>query len=416
MSRRQRTLRRRIAILFVLTAAIAGGYTLFRMRRVQAATELPSATARRGEFLVVVRSRGELTARQSVQITAPHNVPDLQIVWLAPPGNTVAPGDPLIRFDPSGARQQIAEHTATLRAAQANLDQAFAMARITAEQDKLDLASAKYEVEKAKLEASKKAIVSDIQGQESAIDAGLAQEKLLVEEATVNLHVKSDEAKVASLLRLRDQEKHELEITSEQLAAMEVKSPSRGIITYLNNYSQGWLNAQPYKVGDHAAPGTALAEIPDLSTIQMESKVDETDRGRIALDYTVLVHIDAFPEKTWNAKVTAISPLTEQNWEWPPTRNFKGYAALDHPDQRLRPGMNASADVVISRIPDAISIPAKALFTDQGKPIVYIKTKTGYESKNVEVLARNPDDIAIKGIDAGASVTLAEPPPTGRKK
>lgn len=416
MTRRKKALRRRIAILCVLTAAIAGGYAFFRMRRVQAATELPSATARRGEFLVLVRSRGELTARKSEQITAPHNVPDLQIVWLAPAGNTVGPGDPVIRFDPSGAKQQIAEHTAALRSAQANLDQALAMARIAAEQDKLDLASARYEVEKAKLEASKKAIVSDIQGQESAIDAGLAGEKLRVEEATINLHVKSDEAKIASLLRLRDQEKRELEITNEQLGAMEVKSPSRGIIAYLNNYAQGWMNAQPYKVGDHAAPGTAIAEIPDLSTIQMESKVEETDRGRIAIDNTVLVHIDAFPEKTWNAKMTAISPLTEQNWEWPPTRNFKGYAALDQPDQRLRPGMNASADVVIARIPNAISIPAKALFTDQGKPIVYVKTKTGYEAKKVEVLARNPDDIAIKGIDAGVSVTLAEPLPAGRKK
>jgi HlyD family secretion protein len=417
MTRKARALRRRIIIMFVFAALAAGGYTAFRMRRVQAATELPSPTARRGEFLVLVRSRGELTARVSVQITAPHNVPDLQIVWLAPAGNTVVPGDPLIRFDPSGAKQQIAEHTATLRAAQANLEQAIAMARITAEQDKLDLASARYEVEKAKLEASKKAIVSDIQGQESAIDAGLAEEKLRVEEATVNLHVKSDEAKIASLLRLRDQEKHELDITNEQLSAMEVKSPGKGIIAYLNNYSQGWLNAQPYKVGDHAAPGTALAEIPDLSTIQMESKVEETDRGRIELNETVLVHIDAFPEKTWNAKLSAISPLTEQNWEWPPTRNFKSYSALEKPDQRLRPGMNASADVVISRIPDAISIPAKALFTNQGKPIVYIKTKTGaYEQKNVEVLARNPDDVAIKGIDAGASVTLAEPPLAGRKK
>ena len=54
------------------------------------------------------------------------------------------------------------------------------------------------------------------------------------------------------------------------------------------------MNAQPYKVGDHAAPGTLLAEIPDLTTIAMESKVEEVDRGRIAVGNAVLVHIDAF--------------------------------------------------------------------------------------------------------------------------
>ena len=130
----------------------------------------------------------------------------------------------------------------------------------------------------------------------------------------------------------------------------------------------------------------------------------------------VLVHIDAFPEKTWNAKLNAISPLTEQNWEWPPTKNFKAYAALEQPDKKLRPGMNASADVIISRIPQALSIPAKALFTDKGKPVVYVKSKTGYEARRVEVEARNPDDVAVKGLAAGESVALAEPVPAGAKQ
>jgi HlyD family secretion protein len=403
-------------IFFVVTAAfLVGAGAAFRMRRVQAATELPTAEVRKGEFLVLIRCRGELTARSSVQINAPRNIPDLQIIWLAPSGSDVEPGKPVIRFDPSGAKQQIDEHTANLRSAQANLDQALAQSRITAEQDKLDLAKAKYDLEKAQLEASKQAIVSAIQGEESKIDSGLAADKLRVQEATVNLHQKSDEAKIASLTRLRDQEQHELEIVKAQLDAMEVKSPSKGIITYLSNTSQGWLNAQPFKVGDHASPGTALAEIPDLSTIQIESKVDEVDRGRISVDDSVMVHIDAFPEKTWNGKLNAISPLTEQNWEWPPTKNFKAYAGLDQPDKRLRPGMNASADVIISRIPDAISIPAKALFTDKGKPVVYVKTKTGYEARQVEVQARNPDDVAVKGLEAGVSVALAEPMQTGKK-
>ena len=403
---------KKVLVALVLIAAAAGVF-FFRTRKVQA-SELPTANARKGEFLVLVRCRGELTARESVQIVAPRNVPDLQIVWLAPSGSEVTAGQVIIKFDPSGARQQISEHTAALRAAQANLDQAAAQARITAEQDRLDLAKAQYEWEKAKLEASKQAIVSEIQGAESKIDANVAEEKMHVQEATNNLHEKSSEAKMASLARLRDQEKHELDIMNDQLSKMEVKSPSKGIVTYVTNYSQGWLNAQPYKIGDHAPPGAVLAEIPDLSTIEMEGKLEEVDRGRIGTNEPVLVHIDAFPEKTWNAKVRAISLLVEQNFEWPPTRNFKAYAALSETDKRLRPGMNASADVVVSRIPDAISIPAKALFTDKGKPIVYVSTKNGYQAKQVEVAARNPDDVAVKGIEAGTAVALTEPPPQKR--
>ena len=57
------------------------------------------------------------------------------------------------------------------------------------------------------------------------------------------------------------------------------------------------MNAQPFKVGDHAVPGGVLAEIPDLSTLEMESKVDEVDRGRIAVGDTVWCMWTRFPRR-----------------------------------------------------------------------------------------------------------------------
>jgi hypothetical protein len=412
---KRRRARRWISLL-LLTAAAAGAFAWFKMRKVQAATELPSAKARKGEFLVLVRCRGDLAAARSVQINAPLRVPDLQIVWLAPASSDVKEGDAVIRFDHSSAQQAVNEHTAALRQAQANLDQAVAQAKITAEGDKLDLAKSEYDLEKARLEASKQSIVSEIQGEESKIDAKVAEEKLTAEKALAELHRKSDEAKIASLTRLRDQEQNELQIANDQLARMEVKSPGTGVVTYLNNTSQGWINAQPFKVGDHAFPGAVIAEVPDLSTIRLEAKVEEVDRGKLQLGFDGLVRIDALPEKTWTAKLTGVSPLTEQAFEWPPSRSFKAYIALDHPTPQLRPGMNASADIILSRIPDAISIPAKGLFTDKGKPIVYLQTKTGYEPKVVTIQARNPDEVAVKGLEPGSLVALVEPEKQGAKK
>lgn len=396
-------------VLILLTAAAAGGFAWFKMRKVQAATDLPSAKVRKGEFLVIVRCRGDLAAARSVQIGAPLRVPDLQIVWLAPASSVVKVDEPVIRFDPSTAKQAVNEHTASLRQAQANLDQAVAQSRITAEGDKLDLAKAQYDLERAQLEASKQSIVSEIQGAESKIDARVAGEKLKAQQALVELHKKSDEAKMASLTRLRDQEQTELDIAKDQVTRMEVKSTGSGVITYLSNTSQGWINAQPFKVGDHAFPGAVIAEVPDLSTIRLEAKVEEVDRGKLTVGFEGLVRIDALPEKTWTSKLAGISPLTEQSFEWPPSRSFKAYIALDHPTEQLRPGMNASADLILSRIPDAISIPAKGLFTDKGKPIVYLQTEKGYEPRVVSIEARNPDEVAIKGIAAGSMIALVEP-------
>ena len=396
--------------LFVLVLA-GSGFAWRQMRRTREATDLPTASVRKGDFLVLVRCRGELTARRSEQVIAPLDVPDLQIVWLAPESSAVKAGQTIIKFDPSKTQQDLKEREAALTQAQATLDQAVAQAQITAEQDELDLRAAKYQAEKARLEASKQAIVSAIQGQESEIDLGLAEEKLKVQQAAITLHKKSAEAKAASLERLRDEARVMVELTKRQLVLMEMKSPLDGVINYLLNYSQGWNNAQAFKVGDHAVAGGALAEIPDLTTLEMESKVDETDRGRIQVGDNVLVHVDALPELTLNAKLVSITPLTEQSFnEWPPTRSFRAFAKIDKPDPRMRPGMNAGADVVESKIPNATSIPAKALFTLGGKPAVYVKTQTRWVPTPVRIKGRNPDEVAVEGLDAGALVALAEPP------
>lgn len=405
-----RKLIQRLAILLFLAMAVAAGVVGFRQfRRVQAAESLATAPARQGDFLVIVRCRGELRARRSAQITAPVNVPELRIVWLATPGTVVKEGDPVIRFDPSSAKQQLNERKAALQQAQATLEQAEAQARITAEQDRRDLAQARYQVERARLEVSKTEIVSRLQGEESKIDLALAEKNLSVQQATAQLHEASDRARIASLGRQRDKAREELEVTEYRLAQMELKAPLGGLINFLPNYSQGWMNAKPFKVGDQAWPGGALAEIPDLNTLEMEGKVEEIDRGRIAAGQDVRVRIDSIPELTFPAKLNAISPLTEQAFEFPPTRSFRGYARIEKPDSRLRPSMNGSMDIVINRIPSAISVPAKAVFTQDGKPVVYVAERGSYRPAAVEVLARNPDEVAISGIRAGAQVTLVEP-------
>ena len=71
--------------------------------------------------------------------------------------------------------------------------------------------------------------------------------------------------------------------------------------------------------------------------------------------------------------------------------------------------MNGQMDVVVNKIPNAISVPSKAVFTHAGKPVVYIAADGIYKATEVEVLARNPDEIALKGVPAGATVALAEP-------
>jgi hypothetical protein len=71
--------------------------------------------------------------------------------------------------------------------------------------------------------------------------------------------------------------------------------------------------------------------------------------------------------------------------------------------------MNGAMDVVVNRLPNAISVPVRAVFTHLGRPVIYIPEKGKYRAVEVEVLARNPDEAAVKGIAEGVQVALVEP-------
>jgi HlyD family secretion protein len=413
--------RRRKRIRWLLTwvalwLAIGGaGYGVNRWRKTESAVQLPTAPARKGDFLVIVRCRGELKSERSVSLYTPM-IPNLRIAWMVPSGEKVNAGDAVIRFDSSSAQQDLAQKEAALKQAQATLDQAVAQAKITAEQDASNLADSKFTVERARLQASQQAILSRIQGEEAKVALGVAEQKEKVQEATVALHAASDKSRMASLTRLREQAQSDVDVTKQRLEQMEIKAPNAGVIVYYMNYSQGGTNARPFKVGDNVFAGMGLAEIPDLSTLVLDAKVEEIDRGRIAVNNDVKIRIDALPELTIDAQVTQISPLAELSYEFPPTRSFRAYARLQHPDDRLRPGMNGGMDIVVNRIPNAISIPSKALFTRNGKPVVYLASDGHYRPVEVEVQARNPDEVAIKGLQAGTSVALVDPEKKDQKK
>lgn len=407
----RKTRQGRVAFLMlasVLILGAVGAYSWWRTSKVSASDDLPTAVARKGEFLVIVSCRGELVAGKSVQITAPLNVPNLQIVWMATPGSRVKAGDTVIRFDASSTKRQLQEKDAALKQSQAQLDEAIAQARIAEEQARLELATLKTTAERARLEVSKNEIMSALQAETSRVDYGLAQDKLRVQEAALDLVRAQNQSKIASLRSQVAKNQVDVDVTQGRIDRMEVKAPSEGVVSYLMNYSQGWMNAKPFKVGDNVWPGSSVAEIPDIRSIQLKAKVEEIERGRIRSGMDVRALLDPFPEKPFAGKLASISALTEQNFEWPPSRNFRAYSSFNEIDDRLRPAMNGRLDIIVDKLPEAISVPARAVFARDGRPVVLVPGPEGLTPVKVEILARNPDEVAVRGVAAGTRVALVE--------
>ena len=398
-------------IVITVSVLIAVWVGTVQFRAVERAV-LPLAPVRMGEFVAVIRARGQVQADRSVPIYAPL-AQDLRIAWMAPVSERVEAGAPLVRFDSSSAERDLIQRRAAAERARASLEQAAAEAKAAVEHDRRDVNDARLGVELAGLDTADSDFIARLDAERRRIDLGVARQKLRQLEAEVAQRAASRESKLASLRRQLEDAEAWVDIVEGRIERMEIRAPISGYAIYAANRSsisaQVAGTQQPYRVGDQVPAGMNLATIPDLSSLVMDATVEEIDRGRMRAGHEVIIRIDALTDVSIPATLTAISPMAEVSID-ARGRSFHVYAALgSRSDPRIRPGMNGTLDVVAHRIPAATIIPAKALFTRRGKPTVYVSQGRVFTPVGVEILARNSDEIAVKGVGADARVALVDP-------
>jgi multidrug efflux pump subunit AcrA (membrane-fusion protein) len=165
-------------------------------------------------------------------------------------------------------------------------------------------------------------------------------------------------------------------------------------------------------VGDRAWAGSAVAELPDLSSMVIESRVDETERGRVQVGEAVTVRIDAVPDKEFNGHISDISTIASIDFSggWPFRTNFVMHVALDDADNRIRPGMSTNVRIATERFADAITIPSGAVFHKEGLNVAYVVRGSKFEERTIDESRRSGDEVMVtKGLQAGEHVALRDP-------
>jgi multidrug efflux pump subunit AcrA (membrane-fusion protein) len=152
--------------------------------------------------------------------------------------------------------------------------------------------------------------------------------------------------------------------------------------------------------------------------VHLSSRVEEADRGRVQVGQRASIRVDALPGSILEATLTSISVLARPDFStgFPPGRNFDMKISVDKADDRLRPGMSATAQVAVGRIDNATLVPAGAIFNVDGQSIVYKLTGRSFTPTVVDILRRGREHVAVgRGVAAGDRVALVDPnePPAG---
>ena len=407
--------RRAKIITWIVGLSMCGG-GVFAAYRYTGTTEVEVAVARvrRGDFVISVRTRGDIKSARSVVLKAPQ-VPGLRIVHLADPGRPVKKGDVVVEFDPSQQDQNVISRTTNVRAADGNIVQTKATQKMEDEADAMGKMSSEYDLERAKLDASKAEVLSAIDGEKNRIQVGVSEGSLQTVKASINAHQVGHEADLNRLNQAKDKTVRDLNTASSYLTMMQLRAPIAGIVNVLPNFrSQGSFGqaTPPFKEGDNAWTGAEIAEIPDLSEMYVDLKLEEVDRGKLQLGQQVRIRVDAIPDKEFTAVLDWISPIAALVFKGGSSaeNTFPARATITKLDERLRPGMSASTEIIIERQPNTLLIPTRASFAKDGKPAVFVQKGKDFAARKIQVGKQNDDDIVVTGgLQEGDTVTLENP-------
>jgi len=312
-----------VAVALVLALVV---YASIRSRD-KNLVRVTTAKVAKAPLVATVSCNGRVRARIKVDISSQVMG---QIVTLAVvEGDHVKKGDLLLQIDK-------VQYDAGAQATQAGLDALFAQR----EADKFTREQAERD-----LERTKKNFAAHIESEQNLQKAQLALDSARANE-------RADERRI-------EQARANLLANKDSLKKTTITSPIDGIVT-----------AKPVEAGENAIvgtmnnAGTVLLTVSDMSIVEGEMEIDETDIPQVKVGQKAKLTFDAYPDKKFDGVVTEIggSPITKSALGTDSSAvNFKVKVQVENPPSNIRPGFSVSGKIETDRRASALSIPIPAL-------------------------------------------------------
>lgn len=320
-------------VVGALVVAAIVGFSVTKDQRNRVVVQTQKAA--RADLLSTVTASGEVKPKRFVNISA--NVSGRITHLYVVEGDTVPKGKVLARIDSTRYEAGTRQSEAAMQAARSELDRA----------------QADMEVTKLAYERSKQ----------------MHAEKLISDQAydQAQAELKMKEAQVASQRRRIAQTEAVLDSDQDDLSKTTVVAPMDGIVTSLTK-EEGEV-----VIGAQSFQPTVIMTVADLSVMEAELLVDETDIRNVKLGQEAKVRVDALEGVEIMGEVTEIGSSAIARGAGQTTtattanqaKDFKVVVTLKNPPATLRPGLNATADITTDRKAKVLAVPIQAVVVRQ---------------------------------------------------
>lgn len=156
-------------------------------------------------------------------------------------------------------------------------------------------------------------------------------------------------------------------------------------------------------VGELAQPDKSLFTVADLSTLWIEANLFEKDLSRVRPGARATVTVSAYPDETFQGRLTYISSTVNRE-----TRAVPARIEVPNPDRRLKPEMFATAAIATGATTSALTLPQTAVLLVNGQPTAFVREGEGFEPRAVELGDKVGSRVVIKGgVKPGEPVVVA---------
>ncbi len=356
----------------LIVALALGGFTYYT--RSQKVVFL-KAKVQRGDLESAISATGSLAAVISVPVGSQvsGNVAGVYVDYNSP----VKKGQLVALIDPAPFQTKVDQAKANLDSAKAQITNA----EVALKKADLDIANAELNVTnqkaaqvradsqvkdaKRKLDLQDRMFKEGVGTQDARDSAQAAYDQAVANLESAVAQVKSAQANLDSVKAQR-----EVAVTQKVTAQAQVATADANLQnaqldldhTKITSPVDGIVIAKNTDVGQTVQASYSVATLfniaKDLSKMQVETNIDESDISRVQDEQDATFTVDAYPGQVFHGTVMQVrhSPTNVQN-----VITYTVVIAVDNPDMKLFPGMTANVRLVTDRLSNVVKIPAAAL-------------------------------------------------------
>jgi len=345
--------------------------------------EITAAPAEQQSVHRALRVTGTLTAAEEAEVAA--ETAGRVTGTPVERGSRVAEGAPLITLSEVEAQATASDAEANVSQLEARLaiepGEPFNIDRVP------EVASAKATRDLAEAEFAR---IRSLLDQKVVSQAEFDQRRTQVE-ATSNQYRAARNA-AQQQFRMLEGAKARLALARKSLADTVVRAPFGGLVM-----------ERKVSVGDFVTRGTKVATVVKIAPLRVELTVPEQSAGLVAPGQTVRLQVDAFPGRHFEGQVRYVSPAFR-----PDQRALTIEAVVPNPDDALKPGMFAAAEVMLPSSAPSVVVPSSAVTTVAGVSHVFVVRGASVEQRMItRGMTLGEVTEVLQGLSAGEMVATS---------